>query len=277
MSRFFISFFGTLLVVIVIFWFWVVKKPMAYFADSYPLWQTKIDMAHSLPPDSIAMLGDSRVESDIIPAKVAGDIYDLGLDGGSPIDAFALARILVASPHPPRAVIFSINPLHCMVTEFLWTFSAQYGLIDYSALDQIRMEARKTDDKSLWATTDLAFKHLQPLFGELPWAISTPESTKDWSPPAFLLITFRRCSTVGFFYGKRTTGKFTSVSCKRGATILMVPTMALKKRRSQPFCLPSFRLMFLTCTLRKRLPFFRKRISRSTISALPVVTSARQP
>ena len=110
MARYLLIMFTVMILVIGSAWVWVIKSPMSFLDYSYSVLKAKMDMASQLPAGSIVILGDSRSLVGLIPARLGPDVYNLSFSAETPIEILAYTRLVLAGPHPPRAVILSLSP-----------------------------------------------------------------------------------------------------------------------------------------------------------------------
>ncbi|MCX6847348.1 MAG: hypothetical protein NTY98_00345 [Verrucomicrobia bacterium] len=123
-------------------WFWCWVRPMAFMRREYPMWRAKFDLAKTLAPGSVVILGDSQAVAGMIPEKLGDAVVNLALGGGTPIEAAALSRIVLEPGHTPRAVILSFSPLRFMENAYL-NQGVNYGLFDLATVDGVRARSRK--------------------------------------------------------------------------------------------------------------------------------------
>jgi hypothetical protein len=145
MARFLAYFAAAFVAFIGATWLWVICQPGSYLDKMYAQWEAKLDLLQDMPPGSVVILGSSLAEHDLDPARLGPDVYNLALGGATSIEVSHLARKLVASPHPPRAIILSISPYRCFNSFFFWDTGVKYGLFDANELETIRADARRFD------------------------------------------------------------------------------------------------------------------------------------
>jgi len=128
---------------------WLVAKNarMAFMSDFDVRLTTKIEMAHSLPPNSVVILGDSAAVNDLIPTRLGRDVVNLGMEQAGPVEGFAFTQFMLSSPHPPRAVLLVYAPWHLNSIE-PWFFAdaISAGLYDREMLDGLLSRARILHD-----------------------------------------------------------------------------------------------------------------------------------
>jgi hypothetical protein len=143
MARYFLVLFTTIAIVIGGVWFCILKKPTSILEPSYSIFRAKMDLAAHLPPGSVIILGDSRPMVGLIPAQLGPDVYNLAVGGASPIEILAFARLVLSTPHPPRAVILSLAPFRCVTDEVFWENGIKFGLLDRAAVEEARIRSRQ--------------------------------------------------------------------------------------------------------------------------------------
>ena len=168
MARYLLILFIVMMAVIGAAWVWVVQCPMSFLDNSYPVLKAKMDMAAHLPEGSVVILGDSRAQVGMVPAQLGPDVYNLAFSGDSPIEVLALARLALAGPHPPRAVIISLAPFRIITDASFWENSVRFGLLDPATVDEIWHRSRQYPDDLVLGT--VGYDHLDaasrsPLFG----------------------------------------------------------------------------------------------------------------
>jgi hypothetical protein len=179
MRRFLAFFLAVLVLGIGCAWIYVVKYPMCFLDSGYPQLKYKTEMALKLPANSIVILGDSRAEASLIPARIGPDVYNLSISASTSIDTLAISRILVSSPHP-----LSPSPLDCILTGHFWDISVRFGLLDLKDVEEIRTRSRYFNDPVLWSNEGNPLHNRTLLFGpKTPFDIDAQLKT--------ILYTFR--------------------------------------------------------------------------------------
>ena len=168
MIRYLLILFATMALVIGAAWFWVIKSPISFLEANYAIFKAKMDMARTLPPDTVIILGDSRPLVGIVPAQLGPDVYNLAANGASPIEILGFARLVLAGPHPPRAVLLSISPFRCITAPAFWDEAVGWDLLDRPAIEEARVRSLQYPDDLVLGTNghdrlDAAYR--SPLFG----------------------------------------------------------------------------------------------------------------
>lgn len=109
-------------------------------------------LADNLPPDSIILLGDSRVMMGLDPRQIDPRAVNLGSPGGTPIEIDFLVERALASPVPPRAAIISLSFAQFAHDNEFWDFTVPTGFLDVAQADEVyRTAAREHDPEILGA------------------------------------------------------------------------------------------------------------------------------
>ena len=145
MVRYLASFFAVFLTLIGSAWLWVANRPMSFMQREYGMWGAKIEMCRELPAQSVIILGDSRAVTDMIPKSIGPDVANLAFGMGTPIDALAVVRVLLASARPPRAAVLSFSPVRVMENSF-WERGVMFGLFDSTMIEEVRDRSRVLQD-----------------------------------------------------------------------------------------------------------------------------------
>jgi hypothetical protein len=125
------------------------KKPL--FAG-YPLWLAKEQMVDECDVGDLTIIGDSRAVAGIIPTQLGKNVVNLALGGGSPIEAYFMAKKVLACPKRPSAFLVSLSPEHFHAPESgaFWDYGAMSGLYDFRDLEEVRVVSRKFKDGDLY-------------------------------------------------------------------------------------------------------------------------------
>jgi hypothetical protein len=137
-------------------WWWVIARPMDVLDPEYGVWLAKMKMADALQPrEVIAVLGDSCATADLIPPLIGSHVINLGLGGGSPIEAYFMARRLLARNHPTAMVVSFVPANLARINRFgahvtIFDRAMKFGLLDGSQMEEIRRHSRDLGDDSIF-------------------------------------------------------------------------------------------------------------------------------
>lgn len=84
------------------------------FDAEFGMWRAKADLLTSFQPkDGIVVLGDSRIVAAYMPTKARSrHVVNMGLGGGTPIEAYYILRKLMNSKSGIRKILISFSPTH---------------------------------------------------------------------------------------------------------------------------------------------------------------------
>jgi hypothetical protein len=133
-------------------WIWVTTAPTSYIDPDYSVWRAKETLLQQ-DTAQVLILGDSCAEDDLIPDRLGPDVINLGGAGTTPIDAYFLAKKIVALKPLPRAVIISFVPFHFAnpTPELFWS-RMTFGSLGFGDLNEIRETSRRLHDNVLFGT-----------------------------------------------------------------------------------------------------------------------------
>jgi hypothetical protein len=131
-------------------WIWVIREPMSYHDPDYSVWNAKISLLDKSDP-RLVILGDSCAEDDLLPSRLGPGVINLASAGTTPIDAYFVAKKIVAKKSPSRAVVISFVPFHFInpTPQLFWgrmTFDSLSG----EELEEIRQTSRELNDNVLF-------------------------------------------------------------------------------------------------------------------------------
>nr|MDP9128004.1 hypothetical protein [Pseudomonadota bacterium] len=122
----------------------------AKFADAdYPVWLAKKRMIDDCNVGPLAVIGDSRATTNIVPVKVGPGVVNLGLSGASLLTMLEVSKRIVACPEPPKAVLITMDMRRFMDTDMFWEREVKYDLFPLD-LEDIRVRARQSGDVLLF-------------------------------------------------------------------------------------------------------------------------------
>jgi len=158
-TRYLVCLCASLLVVFCAVWAYVVLAPMAYYEGGYATWKAKELMLDECRVGEIALFGDSRLESGIVPALMPVDTVNFGVPAGTVIETHSAARRAMACPSRPKQAVIALTPAHFgPLSRFFWILSVRYGFIAPGELwDTVRWADRLGDTETLATPTPDGF------------------------------------------------------------------------------------------------------------------------
>ena len=144
----------TALIVLLAFWTLTSSFREGFLAPEYGMWMAKREWVQSCRFEPTVVLGDSRMVAGVIPGKL-GDTTNLALGGATPIEMYYTMLHASACPHPPRRVVVSFSPEQLMATVYFWPRTALFGYLTNDELNQIRREARRVGDATLYPAPNI--------------------------------------------------------------------------------------------------------------------------
>lgn len=133
-------------------WAFTATMRMAFLESGYPVTVAKRTLLDQCDLGELVVLGDSRGEASIIPAKLPMPGTNLALGATGPVEGYFIARKLLRCPHPPRFVLYVPSIVgYQTLGEGLWQRAAKYGLVSFADLRAIADVAAKLHDPSVAA------------------------------------------------------------------------------------------------------------------------------
>jgi hypothetical protein len=131
-------------------WIWVIREPMSYHDPDYSVWRAKVSLLEK-GDSRLVILGDSCAEDDMLPGRLGPGVINLGSAGTTPIDAYFVAKKIVALKSPPRAVVISFIPFHFInPTPPLFWGRMTFDSLSGEDLEEIRQTSRDLNDSVLF-------------------------------------------------------------------------------------------------------------------------------
>ena len=153
-GRFLVSYASGALLVLALLWALTSSFREGFMAPEYGMWQAKRSLVQSCRFGSTIVLGDSRMVAGVRPNQL-DDTTNLSLGGATPIETYYTVLHASLCPHPPRRLVLSFSPAQLMTTEYFWPRTALFGYLTFDELEQIRREARKVGDTSLYSAPNI--------------------------------------------------------------------------------------------------------------------------
>jgi hypothetical protein len=133
-------------------WVYTSLCPMAFLEGGYPIWAAKQSVLHRCKFGDVLILGDSRPEAAIVPARLPLMAANVTFGGTTPIETWFFARQAMKCAEPPRIVIYSHSMEAFMRPNFLlWKNAVRYGFLGFSDLREVAATAAALGDPSLAA------------------------------------------------------------------------------------------------------------------------------
>lgn len=153
-----LSYLATLLlcvaVVLGIAWMYTATQRGRFLETGYSVWSAKRSLVSNCDVGQIAIFGDSRADSALIPASLKKVVTNLAVAGGTPIENYFFVKSMLACESKPAVLMLSFNPgAFEIIQPWLWDNSVRYGALGWSELSEVRHEAARLNDKSYLAVT----------------------------------------------------------------------------------------------------------------------------
>ena len=134
-------------------WVYTSTQGIRFLESGYPVWSAKRTMLGACDLGEVAVFGDSRADSAVIPSRLSKQASNLGFAGGTPIEIYFFARSLQSCSKKPKTVLLSFNPgAFEVIQPWLWDNAARYGALGWSEISIIRQEAERLNDRSYFTT-----------------------------------------------------------------------------------------------------------------------------
>jgi hypothetical protein len=108
-SAYFFVWLASAAISLSIIWAWVLFLPMTYLDGTYPQWLQRATWLRECELADVVVLGDSKVESAIIPRNMPVATLNLGGPGGGPFETAYIADQIARCPDRPRRVLLSLS------------------------------------------------------------------------------------------------------------------------------------------------------------------------
>jgi hypothetical protein len=141
-----IAIFAALLVVIGVPGY-IQIAPENFASRDHTLWATQVAWARTPSQDDpeILILGDSRVQAGLMPARLDRPARSLALPGATPIDAYYLFEDYLEAHAAPERLLISFAPifLEWRSTALFWAFAVKFKAHDWADFQEIARRSRK--------------------------------------------------------------------------------------------------------------------------------------
>jgi len=141
-------------VVLGISWLYTSTQRSRFMETGYAVWDAKRTMVSNCDVGQVAVFGDSRADSALIPDRLKKVATNLAVAGGTPIENFFFVKSVLACESKPAIVMLSFNPgAFEIIQPWLWDNSVGYGALGWQEVSEIRHEAERLKDASYLAVT----------------------------------------------------------------------------------------------------------------------------
>jgi hypothetical protein len=131
-------------------WGWVVAMPLAFLEPEYASWHAKQVLLARCDLGDVLILGDSRANVGIIPARMPVKATNLAVGGGEAIEAYVQLNQALACPNRPKLVILSIGPVHFAQPDLFWERTMRFGFLNAAELSDLRDVSQALGDYSVY-------------------------------------------------------------------------------------------------------------------------------
>lgn len=133
-------------------WVYTATQGNRFLESGYAVWHAKGTLLRECDLGDVAVFGDSRADSAVIPARLSKAATNLGFAGGTPIENYFFVKSLLSCKTRPRMLVLSFNPnAFEIVQPWLWDNAVRYGALGWNELSQVRHEAARLDERSYFA------------------------------------------------------------------------------------------------------------------------------
>lgn len=133
-------------------WAYTSTQGNRFLESGYAVWHAKGTLLRECDLGDVAVFGDSRADSAVIPARLSKPATNLGFAGGTPIENYFFVKSLLSCKNRPRTLILSFNPnAFEIVQPWLWDNAVRYGALGWKEISLVRQEARRLDERSYFA------------------------------------------------------------------------------------------------------------------------------
>lgn len=139
--------------IILVIWTAAWLLPMESYMDGeYGFWMQQRDYAKSKhdTEDSVILLGDSRMKLGVDPQAIGGNVYNLALAGGTPIEMYYTLKNYLVN-NKPRAVVIGFAPTHFMHMESYTQRSLYFHYFNRDEVMEINENVFRLDGKDFKA------------------------------------------------------------------------------------------------------------------------------
>lgn len=116
----------------------------------YPMWKYKFEILNSpnINP-KVIVLGDSLPTASIAPLIISKDMINLGLSGGTPVEAFLFLTQYLKIHKNPKLVIISFNPDSFHFQETFYHHAMMFNLFGFNEL--LSLSPNLTEENTLYS------------------------------------------------------------------------------------------------------------------------------
>lgn len=130
-------------------WAFTSTQRIRFLESGYAVWEAKQSLLRKCELGDVAIFGDSRIDSAIVPARMKKTVTNLGFAGGTPIENYFFTQSVLTCKSKPSMVILSFNPgAFEIIQPWLWDNAVRYGMIGQEQLWQVRAEGERLHDAS---------------------------------------------------------------------------------------------------------------------------------
>ncbi|MBU6424794.1 MAG: hypothetical protein KGQ69_00505 [Rhodospirillales bacterium] len=132
-----------------IMWIYIAALPMAYENRDYPVVLAKNDLIAECRPNEVAVFGDSRAVTGILPTAMNIPVENLAYPGASPIETYFFVRRMLRCPQLPRLVVLAHSASIYPKDEFFWTQFVALGALSLADIRSVESNATALGDDEL--------------------------------------------------------------------------------------------------------------------------------
>ncbi len=138
---------------LILFVFMLSVWPMRILDKEYPMWQWQKDTLtdESVQAD-VLFLGDSLVQSGVMPTLWGDNALSLALGGASPIEMYYSLKTYLSCHDAPSLVIMGFGQNHYMELSSFWGRNVYFHYMPLVEQAQILRRAEELDDLALFET-----------------------------------------------------------------------------------------------------------------------------
>lgn len=156
LRRFFLAIAAVMVLLVGSAWVWAVEGRMSFFNPEYPMWLAKFRMVDECAYGDTIIIGDSRAMAGILPDQLGGNVTNLALPGGTPIESYYLLRRMDRCKAYPKRAVISFLPLFLTRVHMYWLRPALYNLMSFEEMEEVRRLSVKLDDPILYSPNRFA-------------------------------------------------------------------------------------------------------------------------
>ena len=139
---------------LILFVFMLAVWPMRILDKEYPMWQWQKDTLtdESVQAD-VLFLGDSLMQSGVMPTLWGDDALSLALGGASPIEMYYSLKTYLSCHNAPSLVVIGFGQNHYMELSSFWGRNAYFHYMPLIEQAKILQRAAELDDLVLFDTS----------------------------------------------------------------------------------------------------------------------------